>query len=514
MSTEQKIWNLSNANGLPTLFGQHHSVLCFGHFNIIHPGHIRYLEYAKSLGQRLIVAVQGDEMLTHSGNSHNFTAQERALGLALLHIVDIVLILDDGELAEAINLLRPNSLVLGKEFEKDRQGQLKESLKVLQAVGGKVIYHAGEVHYATTDLFREEPRDLQRGRWREFQEACQRQKLNLQNLQQALDHFQQSRLLVLGDTIVDQYIACDALGMSAEAPVLVVRELKPREYLGGAAIVAAHASSLGAKCHYLSVVGEDENAKLVKKQLDRYQVAHSLIVDSSRPTTFKIRYMVESQKLFRVSRLLEHSLSSEIESQIIERLCELAPQLDGILVSDFVYGVITENILSVLQELKQQYGLKLFGDLQCSSQVGNVSKFRHFDLLTPTEKEARIALGNRDDSVEWVANYLMQQSHTKDLLIKLGADGFIAYSTEEDNFVNRQHFPALCPSPIDVAGAGDSLLACMAVSLCAGNSPMVSAALGACMASLAVQQVGNLPVGHESMQQLLSRKLSKFLIPN
>ena len=88
-------------------------------------------------------------------------------------------------------------------------------------------------------------------------------------------------------------------------------------------------------------------------------------------------------------------------------------------------------------------------------------------------------------------------------MIKLGSDGFIAYATEEDEFVNRQHFPALCPNPVDVAGAGDSVLACMAVSLCAGNSTMISAALGACMASLAVQRVGNLPVGYQHLQQLL-----------
>ena len=92
----------------------------------------------------------------------------------------------------------------------------------------------------------------------------------------------------------------------------------------------------------------------------------------------------------------------------------MAPQLDGILVSDFVYGVITENILTVLQELKREYGLKLFGDLQCSSQVGNVAKFQNFDLLTPTEKEARIALGNRDDGIEWVANTLdATESHKR-----------------------------------------------------------------------------------------------------
>ena len=172
----------------------------------------------------------------------------------------------------------------------------------------------------------------------------------------ALAHFPQSRLLVLGDTIVDQYTACDALGMSAEAPVLVVRELKTREYLGGACIVAAHASSLGAKCYFLSVVGKMKMHKFVKQQLDRYQVTHSLIIGfqpsndfqdtlhGGEPETLPCQPPTGTQSLLRSG------------SQIIERLRELAPQLDGILVSDFVYGVITENILTVLQELKKNTG--------------------------------------------------------------------------------------------------------------------------------------------------------------
>ena len=87
-------------------------------------------------------------------------------------------------------------------------------------------------------------------------------------------------------------------------------------------------------------------------------------------------------------------------------------------------------------------------------------------------------------------------------------------ATEKDNFINRQHFPALCPNPIDVTGTGDSLLACIAVSLCAGNPLMESAALGACMASLAVQTVGNLPVRQERIQQLLATRFSPTSIPN
>ena len=308
------------------------------------------------------------------------------MGLAWLHIVDIVLILDCGQLEDAIRLLPPKSLVLGKEFEKEQQVLLKGALNALQEAGGTVVFHAGEVHYATIELLRDEPADEQEPQ-KQFRQTCHKQKISATDLHQALERFSQSRLLVLGDTIVDQYIACDALGMSAEAPVLVVREMKAKEFLGGAAIVAAHVSSLGAKCHYLSVVGEDSHGQLIKQQLQRYHVPHTLLPDSSRPTTFKIRYMVEKQKLFRVSRLKDHSLSEIVEEQLIERLWDLAPEMDGILISDFVYGVITENILAVLQELKKKYGLKLLGDLQCSSQVGNVGKFQNFDLLTPLRRK-------------------------------------------------------------------------------------------------------------------------------
>ena len=116
MSPEQKIWLLSDTVLQASLPKGQQVVLCYGHFNIIHPGHIRFLEHAKSLGQQLIVAVQGDQMLTPAGNPHLFSAQERALGLAWLQIVDGVLILDRGDLVEVVQVLRPNLLVLGKEF--------------------------------------------------------------------------------------------------------------------------------------------------------------------------------------------------------------------------------------------------------------------------------------------------------------------------------------------------------------------------------------------------------------
>ena len=106
-----------------------------------------------------------------------------------------------------------------------------------------------------------------------------------------------------------------------------------------------------------------------------------MIEDNSRPTTFKKRYLVENQKLFRVSRLEEHEISQDIENKIVEHLEEMAPHANGIVISDFVYGVITEKIIQKIVTLSQEYNLMIFGDLQCSSQIGSDSKFKIFPFV-------------------------------------------------------------------------------------------------------------------------------------
>ena len=187
----------------------------------------------------------------------------------------------------------------------------------------------------------------------QLNKICKNYKITLRDLQKKLSNFSNSKLVVIGDTIVDNYVACDALGMSAEAPVLVVKELENREFIGGAAIVASHVAALGAKCHYISVVGKDDQSNMVSKSLIGQDIGIDLIVDESRPTTYKTRYMVENQKLFRVSRIKDHKISAEIEQKIIDKLTVLAPNIDGILVSDFIYGVITQNILDVIIKLSK-----------------------------------------------------------------------------------------------------------------------------------------------------------------
>jgi len=477
-------------------------VLCHGHYNIIHPGHLRFIHHAKSLGNKLIVAVYGDCHFSGLELKKMYPQLVRAQGISALQLVDYVLILDSLTLLDALGAIKPAVFVMGKDYEQERNGEEAEASRFANSSGIKVVYHSGEIHYASSELLHSSQQELEQARLHQFIESCKRQQVNIVDLSHYLGEFSNRRLLVVGDTIVDQYAACEPLGMSAEAPVVVVRELETQEYVGGAGIVAAHIRALGAECSYLSIVGKDQPGDFVRNEMEKQQIDAHLIEDSSRPTTFKIRYMVNNQKLFRVSRLQDHSPSQELESQLIERLEELVPQVDGVLVSDYVYGVVTNRLLTRLLELAKKHSVKLFGDLQCSSQIGNILRFKEFDLLCPTEREARIALGDNESGLEWIAQTLRDKTKSNDLLLKMGSDGFIIY-TSENGFLQRQHFPALAANPLDVTGAGDSLLAAMSVSVCAGASLMEASAIGTCMASIAVQTVGNIPVSYEKLQTLL-----------
>ena len=482
-------------------------VLCFGHFNVIHPGHLRYFQQAKTHGNKLFVALEGDSLIPKVERDRIFPELGRAQAIAELELVDQVVILDSGRLEILIDLLKPRVLMLGKEFERDQRNRIEEAVALMTKLGHQILYDAGETHYATSDLLRGTQNEIERDRWAQFTTALNQHNIDLNQLVTNYRKLNPPRILVVGDTIVDRYVACDPIGMSNEAPVIVVKELESRDFVGGAAIVSAHVEALGANCEFLSVIGNDEPASTVKNKLAEYGVTTHFFEDHSRPTTFKIRYMVENQKLFRVSRLKEHSLSRELENQLTERIWNLAPYLDGILVSDFVYGVVTSRILKVLGEVSQRYKVPLFGDLQCSSQIGNIGKFKNFHLISPTEREARIALNNHEDGIERIANKLIEETGSENLIVTMGSEGFIAYEHRNSQGISRrQYFPALTANPVDVSGAGDSLLAATSVLMASGHGLMESAALGACMAALSVQTIGNLPIDLSQIHSLIQRR--------
>ena len=480
--------------------------LCYGHFSTIHLGHLRYLKKAKSLAQKLVIALKGDFEKNKEKSRYKFNQEERAEALSLLDIADAIILLKNDELLEVIKNATPNFLVLGSQYLDNKDKVIRDCVSLLSERGIPVTYHGGEISYFGSELLSNDQEVLKNKRLEEFKSACKRQSLTKENLLESIDAWRKANLIVIGDSILDRYVACEALGMSAEAPVLVVKEIKNKNFIGGAAIVASHIRNLGAKCKLISVTGNDDNGRFIKKRLSNEDIKDGIVIDPARPTTYKKRYLVENQKLFRVSRLEQSEIDHEIEANVIKELEISAKDSSGIVISDFVYGVITKKIINKIQELAKKYNLLLFGDLQCSSQVGSITKFKNFSFLSPNEREARIALHEKELDLEALSNRIHKKTNSKMLIMKLGSNGFIAYDFNDENTIN-QPFPALSINPIDVTGAGDSLLAVMAVGLSSKQKMMPTAAIACCMTALAVEQMGNKPIRKEALLDFLQKRI-------
>ena len=478
-------------------------VLCQGHFNTVHPGHLRFLEYAKKQGDCLIVAVQGYNHLEEINKKNFFDEYDRARGVASLQKVDKVIIFNEISFLDVIKAVEPNIYVKGEEFS-DKIDLIKDEIELVEKLNGKVVFNSGNIKYSTNDLLNDNFLNLSQKKLQKFKEAIKRQQIQPEKLKNYIESFKNLNILVIGDTIVDEYIACDALGMSSEAPVINIKEVEKKDFVGGAAVVSRHIKSLGANCHFVSVIGNDEPGNIVKKELSHEGITANLIYDNERQTTFKMRYMVGNQKLLRVSRLQEHHINSKIENQIIDYINLIADNIDGIVISDFSYGVITPNLIKNISKIAELKNIRLFGDSQSSSQIGDILKFNNFDLITPTEREARIALGDKYSGLEKIGTTLVEKLNLKNLVLTLGENGFISYQNnfeKEDKFLQTQHFNALNVNPIDVMGAGDSLLSGLVLGLCSGASLMEASVISAGIAYIAVSKVGNIPVNQEELVQ-------------
>ena len=126
----------------------------------------------------------------------------------------------------------------------------------------EIIYNSGEIKYATTELLEESNSEVDLTRRKAFFESCKKQLIDPKNFYKILEKIKDTPILIIGDNIIDEYTACEALGMSAEAPVLVVKELESKIYCGGAAVVASHIKSLGGECFFITVSGNDQNGSI------------------------------------------------------------------------------------------------------------------------------------------------------------------------------------------------------------------------------------------------------------
>lgn len=473
-------------------------VLVWGHFNVIHPGHIRLLNFAKKCGDELIVAIESDRL---AGSSAYIKEDLRLEGIKNIGLIDEAFIFDQSPI-QLILELRPDIVVKGKEHE---HNSVQEEVAV-KHYGGKLIFSSGDTFINSSDLLDKELASSRKFFKNIPKSYVERHEIKISCLEKIIRNFKNISVLVLGDIIIDEYINCHAIGLSQEEPTLVVAPTSSNKFLGGAGIVAAHAASMGARVKFMSVTGDDAEREYAIGKLKDYNVQYNLIMDKTRPTPLKKRYRCENKSLLRVNNLHERSVSIELQNQIIRDINEDFRSYDLVVFSDFNYGFLPQDLINKLIKLFNSNGIFIAADSQSSSQVGDICRFKNCDLLTPTEHEARISLRNKESGLVVLADELQKQSKARNILLKLGKDGLLIHTLNLiTSSIYTDRLPALNNAAVDPAGAGDSFLIVSAMAMCQGTNIWEASCLGSVAAAIQVNSIGNTPITSQNLLEEINQ---------
>jgi rfaE bifunctional protein kinase chain/domain len=458
-------------------------VFVSGNFNILHPGHLRLLKFAAEVGDFLVAGVLADD------TPHvTVPAEMRLEALRAISFVNAAVRLHCPP-ESFIARLRPHFVVKGKEHAlHDNPEQA-----VLNEYGGQLLFSSGEARFSSLDLLRQEYSHIGHSAVIRPVDYALRHGFGFSDLSALVSQLAGLRALVIGDLILDEYISCDPLGMSQEDPTIVVTPIDSRTFIGGAGIVAGHAAGLGAEVHFITLVGPDDRAGFARDRMAGMGVSMLTVVDETRPTPLKQRFRALGKTLLRVNHLRQHAAAPPL----VERLVGLAEQqldhIDLLLFADFNYGCLPQAAVDHIAAAAARRGVMMAADSQASSQLADISRFQGMRLLTPTEREARLALQDTDSGLVNLAEKLQQKTGSENVILTLGSEGILLH-VHDGTIFRTDQLPALNAAPKDVSGAGDCLFACTSLALCAGADIWRSAYLGSLAAACQVARVGNTPL--------------------
>ncbi len=302
------------------------------------------------------------------------------------------------------------------------------------------------------------------------------------------------KVLVVGDIGLDEYVMGQVRRISPEAPVPVV-EVEVEDFrLGLAAFVAQSVLSLGGQVKLLGVVGDDRGAHHLKELFLKTQVPwDDLVVDQKRPTTRKARIMAKSHHVVRIDYELKNSVSAEVEAELVARAEILIPQVDTVILEDYAKGVVTRSLVQSLVQICRKNGKLLLVD---PTRTQPAEFYQGVDWIKPNYDEAieltKVSLEDlrlHPEKVDQLGPLLKEKTQCRVVILTRGAQGMTLFK-EDGSLV---HIPTYAKAVFDVTGAGDTVIAAMALGAAAKLSLEESALIANCAAGIVVTKVGCVP---------------------
>ena len=466
-------------------------ILCHGNFDVVHPGHVRHLTYAKSKADILVVSITADRYI-QKGVYRPFVPETlRALNLAAFQMVDFVTIDYNSKPIKILSNLKPD--LFAKGFEYTSAGlppATKEEAKIVESYGGEMIFTPGDIVYSSTELLNLSQPNIDNYK---LTNLMQKNKITFDILRETLRKIKNFKVHVIGDTIIDSYTRTNLIGGHIQTPTPSVSYQRKTDYIGGAGVVAKHLKYAGANVHLTTILGNDLLKDFVLGEMDKSKIKINAIIDKTRPTTNKNTIISNNYKLLKIDKVDNHPISEKILNKIKNSIAK--QKTDAVIFSDFRHGIFNKTSIPIFTSAIKK-GIFKAADSQVATRWGNITDFKKFDLITPNEKEARFSLADQDSSISNLTRQLVHKTKLKNLILKLGERGIFASGKK---YTSGFSIPAFTSKAIDAVGAGDALLAYATLSMLATKSIFIASILGSVAAACECEKDGNIVIKPEEV---------------
>jgi len=323
--------------------------------------------------------------------------------------------------------------------------------------------------------------------------------ISSRQLKTYLRRFSDTKILVLGDLILDHYIWGTVNRVSPEAPVPVVHVSSESYRMGGAANVYHNIVTLGGQVELCGVIGNDSYGKQIVKDIRKAaKPSPGIFVDSSRPTIKKTRVIAHNQQIVRYDVEQRDHVSKAIERKIVKHIATRMADLSCIVISDYAKGLITEELMAQVRALAKQYGVPIIVD----PKVEHMPYYTGVTVITPNYLEAKQGAGyllTQDIPIQQIGNALQQRLQCQAVVVTRGEEGMSIFERNGRSLT----IPAVARQVYDVTGAGDTVVSTLALALSAKASIADAAVLANHAAGIVVGMVGTATVTRSQLQHVL-----------
>jgi rfaE bifunctional protein kinase chain/domain/rfaE bifunctional protein nucleotidyltransferase chain/domain len=476
-------------------------VMCHGTFDLVHPGHIRHLIYAKNQGSKLLVSLTSDEFITKANYRPIIPQNLRAFNLASLEFVDYVLIDDNPKPLANISKIQPDYFAKGYDYVSGGvHPRTQEEIEVLRNYGGEMVLTPGDVVFSSSHFIEKSPPNIGVEKLNALMAS---ENVTFNDLRKTIDLFPQIKVHVLGDSILDTYAFCSVIGSStSKTPTISTRLENEANFVGGAGAVASHIKASGASVKFTTMLGNDPHGNLIQSELEGFGISVLGIKEVNRPTTNKKVFIADNHRLLKVDVVENRPISEKSILEISHHL--KSSDSDLFVFSDFRHGIFnqrsTKDFINAIPNGKMKVG-----DSQVASRWGNILDFQEFDLLTPNEKEARFALADQDSVVRALCSELYSKANARNVILKMGSRGLMYQFAQPGSKKEYFQIDSLAENIVDPVGAGDALLAYASLALYTSKNSIISGIIGAISAGIACGLEGNSPIKPEDLSSRINR---------